>query len=191
MKNAEALELAERIQVLAVDKTGTLTEGRPAVTDCRAGGRRCARMPLLRHRRQRWSRARPIRWRRRSWSRRAAEARLPPAALAKLEAVPGKGVVGRVGGHRATASARPAFLRRARGWRCPTTLIEPLQSPGQDAGRAGGRAARAGRARPWRIACATSSARGRRLAAPARRRGGDADRRQRRPRRRRSRARRA
>ncbi|ENO86243.1 heavy metal translocating P-type ATPase [Thauera linaloolentis] len=33
VKNAEALELAERIAVLAVDKTGTLTEGQPAVTD--------------------------------------------------------------------------------------------------------------------------------------------------------------
>ncbi len=33
VKNAEALELAERIGVLAVDKTGTLTEGLPALTD--------------------------------------------------------------------------------------------------------------------------------------------------------------
>jgi Cu+-exporting ATPase len=33
VKNAEALERAEKIQTLIVDKTGTLTEGRPAVTD--------------------------------------------------------------------------------------------------------------------------------------------------------------
>ncbi|MBS0348974.1 MAG: copper-translocating P-type ATPase [Proteobacteria bacterium] len=33
VRNAEALELAEKIVVLAVDKTGTLTEGRPAVLD--------------------------------------------------------------------------------------------------------------------------------------------------------------
>ncbi len=33
VKNAAALEQAEKIQVLIVDKTGTLTEGRPAVTD--------------------------------------------------------------------------------------------------------------------------------------------------------------
>ncbi|HEX8989323.1 MAG TPA: heavy metal translocating P-type ATPase [Rhodocyclaceae bacterium] len=33
IRNAQALELAERIDVLAVDKTGTLTEGRPEVTD--------------------------------------------------------------------------------------------------------------------------------------------------------------
>jgi Cu+-exporting ATPase len=33
VKNATALEQAEKIQVLIVDKTGTLTEGKPAVTD--------------------------------------------------------------------------------------------------------------------------------------------------------------
>jgi Cu+-exporting ATPase len=33
VKNATALELAEKIQVLVVDKTGTLTEGKPVVTN--------------------------------------------------------------------------------------------------------------------------------------------------------------
>ncbi|MDO8930760.1 MAG: heavy metal translocating P-type ATPase, partial [Rhodocyclaceae bacterium] len=33
IRNAQALELAEKIDVLAVDKTGTLTQGRPVVTD--------------------------------------------------------------------------------------------------------------------------------------------------------------
>jgi Cu+-exporting ATPase len=33
VKNAAALEQAEKIQILIVDKTGTLTEGKPAVTD--------------------------------------------------------------------------------------------------------------------------------------------------------------
>ncbi|HEX5393403.1 MAG TPA: heavy metal translocating P-type ATPase [Rhodocyclaceae bacterium] len=33
IRNAEALELAEKLQVLVVDKTGTLTQGKPAVTD--------------------------------------------------------------------------------------------------------------------------------------------------------------
>ncbi|MDR3300498.1 MAG: cadmium-translocating P-type ATPase [Candidatus Accumulibacter sp.] len=32
IRNAQALELAEKLQVLAVDKTGTLTEGKPVVT---------------------------------------------------------------------------------------------------------------------------------------------------------------
>jgi len=33
IRNAQALELAEKINVLAVDKTGTLTQGKPVVTD--------------------------------------------------------------------------------------------------------------------------------------------------------------
>ncbi|MDA8255854.1 MAG: heavy metal translocating P-type ATPase [Betaproteobacteria bacterium] len=33
IRNAQALELAEKLKVLVVDKTGTLTEGRPVVTD--------------------------------------------------------------------------------------------------------------------------------------------------------------
>ena len=37
IRNAQALELAEKINVLAVDKTGTLTEGRPVVTDVKVG----------------------------------------------------------------------------------------------------------------------------------------------------------
>ena len=32
-KNASALEQAEKIQTLVLDKTGTLTEGKPVVTD--------------------------------------------------------------------------------------------------------------------------------------------------------------
>lgn len=33
IKNAEALQMAEKIQIAAIDKTGTLTEGKPALTD--------------------------------------------------------------------------------------------------------------------------------------------------------------
>jgi len=38
VRNAQALELAEKISVLAVDKTGTLTEGKPVVTDIQKVG---------------------------------------------------------------------------------------------------------------------------------------------------------
>ncbi len=37
IRNAQALELAEKITVLAVDKTGTLTEGKPVVVDIKVG----------------------------------------------------------------------------------------------------------------------------------------------------------
>lgn len=38
IKNAEALERLEKVDVLVVDKTGTLTEGRPALTAIRTSG---------------------------------------------------------------------------------------------------------------------------------------------------------
>ena len=47
IRNAVALELAEKLKVLVVDKTGTLTEGRPVVTDVVAIGTGDA-MALLR-----------------------------------------------------------------------------------------------------------------------------------------------
>ena len=47
IRNAVALELAEKLRVLVVDKTGTLTEGRPQVTDVAAADR-CDANDLLR-----------------------------------------------------------------------------------------------------------------------------------------------
>ena len=40
IKNAEALETLEKVDTLVVDKTGTLTEGKPRVTAAHAGQRR-------------------------------------------------------------------------------------------------------------------------------------------------------
>ena len=34
MKNAEAIEITEKVDCLVTDKTGTLTEGAPEVTGC-------------------------------------------------------------------------------------------------------------------------------------------------------------
>ncbi len=69
IRNAQALELAEKINVLAVDKTGTLTEGKPVVTSIdksrrwRDGRGGSAAWPPASNR------ARPIRWLQRSWPR--------------------------------------------------------------------------------------------------------------------------
>jgi P-type E1-E2 ATPase len=64
VRNAEALELFEKIDTLVVDKTGTLTVGKPRVVGIHpAGGltnRRCCR------RRPRWRTIPSIRWRARS-----------------------------------------------------------------------------------------------------------------------------
>ena len=64
VRNAEALERAERVTVLALDKTGTLTLGEPQVTELvvRHGDEaRALRLAAA------WSRARNIRWHGRFW----------------------------------------------------------------------------------------------------------------------------
>ncbi|MFN3884512.1 MAG: heavy metal translocating P-type ATPase [Rhodocyclaceae bacterium] len=48
IRNAQALELAEKIEVLAVDKTGTLTEGKPVVVGMEVGAGDTARDEVLR-----------------------------------------------------------------------------------------------------------------------------------------------
>ena len=71
-KNAEALELLEKVDTLVVDKTGTLTEGKPRLTPwCAVGGRRTRRAAAPG--RRAWSAAASIRWRRPSCA--GAEAR--------------------------------------------------------------------------------------------------------------------
>ena len=67
IKNAQALELAEKIEVLAVDKTGTLTQGKPVVTRDRKTRRwRHGERHPAAGRQPRTGR-RPTRWRSASW----------------------------------------------------------------------------------------------------------------------------
>ncbi|MBI1906801.1 MAG: copper-translocating P-type ATPase [Rhodocyclales bacterium] len=106
VKNAEALELAEKITVMAVDKTGTLTEGRPAVTDIVAleGWRDVDLVAVAAALEQ--SSAHPIA------AAVAAEAARLGAVLPLCEearAVAGKGLSGRVAG-RAVLLGTPDFL---------------------------------------------------------------------------------
>ena len=117
IKNAEALESAGHMKVLALDKTGTLTQGEPAVTDVAA-------VPP-------WTSAAVLQWAaalERTSSHpiagaivRAAqekEGREPPGSVSDVRAVEGQGIEGRIGG-RAVLVGTPDFLA-AHG-------IEPLQ----------------------------------------------------------------
>ena len=80
IKNAEALERFEKVDTLVVDKTGTLTEGKPQVVAVVAGARastttNCCGSPPA------WSVPANIRWRRRSSRRpRSAGSRSAPVA---------------------------------------------------------------------------------------------------------------
>jgi Cu+-exporting ATPase len=107
VRNAEALEVLERVDTLVVDKTGTLTEGRPrlVVVEAAAGGDTSEMLRLV------------------ASLERASEHPLAAAivagaderglALARVEAFrasPGLGVTGRVDG-RQVALGTPALLR--------------------------------------------------------------------------------
>jgi len=97
IKNAEALELMEKVNTLVVDKTGTLTEGRPSVTAIvpgpgfdrdellrlAAGVERASEHPLGR-----------------AVVDAATDGGLPIPDVTDFDAPAGKGVTGRVEGHR-------------------------------------------------------------------------------------------
>ncbi|MGB9712643.1 MAG: heavy metal translocating P-type ATPase [Dissulfurimicrobium hydrothermale] len=95
IKNAEALEVMERVDTLVVDKTGTLTEGRPKLMGVKAlegfdaddvlrwaaGLERSSEHPLAD-----------------AIIKGAMERGLEPADVGDFKAVPGKGIIGRIGG---------------------------------------------------------------------------------------------
>ena len=73
IKNAEALETLEKVDTLVVDKTGTLTEGRPqVVTVIAAPGMRTRPTSYASPRRS--SAPANIRWRRQFWRAQTNEA---------------------------------------------------------------------------------------------------------------------
>ncbi|MCZ4305149.1 heavy metal translocating P-type ATPase [Zoogloeaceae bacterium G21618-S1] len=122
VKNAEALERAQNLTVLAVDKTGTLTEGRPAVTDVvPADG---------------FSRDEVLGWAAALESAsshplaRAIVAAAGQVATAEgVETVPGQGVRGMLGG-RSVLVGSPAFLRN-QGVDVPDGAVNALAALGR------------------------------------------------------------
>ena len=126
VKNAEALELAKNVEVIVVDKTGTLTQGKPEVTDVApapgveadtllrlaASLEQGATHPL----------AEAI----------VARARVQGIALAQpaeLRAAPGKGLTAMLDGEE-YALGSPAFLAE-RGAAVPEALLAPLANGGK------------------------------------------------------------
>ncbi|MDD3528457.1 MAG: heavy metal translocating P-type ATPase, partial [Gallionellaceae bacterium] len=115
VRAAEVLEKAERIDVLALDKTGTLTEGRPALVAMRpdddgllalaAGLEQGSRHPLA------------------GAVLEAAQARgLAVPALTDFVELPGEGVRGVVAGRRLRLAAAPAG--HGEGWGEAATVVE-------------------------------------------------------------------
>jgi len=103
IRNAEALELAEKIGVLAVDKTGTLTEGRPVVTEVAgADGRRLLKLAAGLEQGSTHPLAAAI-------VARAKDEGIELDVPQNMEAVVGRGVRGDVGGQRVRVGS-PAWF---------------------------------------------------------------------------------
>lgn len=107
VKDAQALELAEKIRVLAVDKTGTLTQGKPVVTDIVPAGAGKGDYLLQVAASLEQGASHPLAA---AILARAAEAGLALTAPQKLIAYAGKGLSGELDGQPCLLGS-PSFLR--------------------------------------------------------------------------------
>jgi Cu+-exporting ATPase len=128
VRNAEALEMMEKVDTLIVDKTGTLTEGKPKLVSVRpmpgfgeeqvlegaAAIERASEHPLA-HAVLEGARARGI----------------APAGAAGFESITGKGVTGEVGGERVAVGN--AALMRDLGVQGEAADADRLRAEGQTA----------------------------------------------------------
>ncbi len=95
VRDAGALERAERIQILVVDKTGTLTVGRPAVTDLVAANAVDPRQMLSLAAGLERGSEHPLAG---AVLRKAVELGVTPATATRVQARPGQGIEGEVEG---------------------------------------------------------------------------------------------
>ena len=121
VRDAEALELAEKIRILAVDKTGTLTQGKPVVTDLlplEASAAALLRVAATLEQGATHPLGAAI-------LARAAADGVAPGSLQNLVAVPGKGLRGDVDGTPCLLGS-PGFLSE-QGLRVGDAVLLPLQ----------------------------------------------------------------
>jgi Cu+-exporting ATPase len=128
VRNAAALEQAARIDTLVVDKTGTLTTGKPRVTDVvafePASEEDVVRVAASLERGSEHPLARAI-------ETHAASKHITPDPVTGFRAVPGKGVSGLIGGADAAAGT-PRFMAEL-GVRVDQALLEALEREGKTA----------------------------------------------------------
>jgi Cu+-exporting ATPase len=126
VKNAAALEQAEQIRTLIVDKTGTLTEGKPALTDvvplAQTEERELVALAASLEQGSEHPLAKAI-------LDRARDQGIPLGRLADFEAVAGGGVTGEVDGV-PLALGSPAFIA-GRGIEVPAAAIDALSAQGK------------------------------------------------------------
>ena len=125
IRNAEALELAEKLDVLAVDKTGTLTEGRPAVTEVMVFGGASREQVLRSAASLEQGSTHPLAVALLAEAGRAGMSLTMPT---EVEAVPGCGVRGKLD-MKMVAVGSPAWMAGC-GVVVPAAVLEPLQRAG-------------------------------------------------------------
>lgn len=106
VKNAAALELAEKIQVLVIDKTGTLTEGRPVVTDIVAAGSTTEQVLMQAAATLEQGSEHPLA---KAVMNRAGVMGIRPQPMSDFNAIPGGGIIARVDGVKHLIGS-PGFL---------------------------------------------------------------------------------
>lgn len=126
IRNAEALERAGKIRTLVVDKTGTLTLGRPTVTDIVPAGSMEAQPLLQLAATLEQGSEHPLA---KAVLSHAASAGITPAAVTRFTALSGKGVSGEIDG-------LPYFLGSPalageRGLNVDQTVVKHLQQQGK------------------------------------------------------------
>jgi Cu+-exporting ATPase len=126
VKNAAALEQAEKIQVLIVDKTGTLTEGKPAVTDIVPLGAITEQALMQAAATLEQGSEHPLA---RAVMERAAAMNIRPQAMSDFSAITGSGITARVDGAEYILGS-PRFLRE-RGAQVDESSIADLQAEGK------------------------------------------------------------
>ena len=126
VKNAEALELAKKVEVLAVDKTGTLTQGKPVVTDVLPAEGISAERLLRVAASLEQGASHPLAEAIVSHAKKQDIALSQPASL---RAVPGKGLLATLEGSD-HALGSPGFLAE-QGVAIPQALLAPLAGAGK------------------------------------------------------------
>jgi len=128
IRNAAALEHAGRLQALVVDKTGTLTEGRPAVTDVVAFGSASRADVLQAAASLEQGSTHPLAL---AILAAAKAEGIAPLPVADFVSTPGRGLAGRIGDDvDATALGALAFVAQ-RGFDPPTPDILALEGEGK------------------------------------------------------------
>jgi copper-(or silver)-translocating P-type ATPase len=126
IRNAEALEKAGKIRTLIVDKTGTLTEGKPVVTDIvplqALSEDALLRMAASLEQGSEHPLALAV-------LTRAQELGLPPLPMSDFQAIPGRGVEGKIGDN-AVILGSLGFLRE-RDAPVDERLVEKLEHEGK------------------------------------------------------------